>query len=161
MSVQVRRADVDDVEAIVAFGSFVVPAHYTPLLGAAAAHGQLSWWSHELITAAVTAERIHLATVDGTVVGMVETGQLEGEQVIWKLYVEPDSRGRSLGVELLHHATATLPVGTGHVLLEHFAGNKRAGAFYEREGFVVVDIQSDDSGDPRAAVVWRRREIKT
>ena len=159
MSVLIRRAVAEDVDAIVAFGAAVVPAHYAPLLGAAAAQDQLSWWRRELTSSAVTAGRVHLAVVGEATVGVCETGELDGEQVIWKLYLAPESRGRSLGVELLRHAVAALPDEPGHVLVEHFAGNIRAGRFYEREGFAVVGTQPAGSGDPKAAVVWRRAEL--
>ncbi len=84
---------------------------------------------------------------------------MDGEQVIWKLYLAPDSRGRSLGVGLLHQAMAALPDGSGHVLVEHCAGNTRAGNFYEREGFAVIDTKPASSGDPKAAIVWRRAQL--
>lgn len=159
MRVRVRKAEARDVEAIVAFGAAVVPAHYTPILGASAAQAQLSWWQPERISSAVTADRVHLAVVGDEVVGVCETGEMDGEPVIWKLYLAPEFRGRSLGVELLHQAIAALPDGPGHVLVEHVAGNIRAGSFYEREGFAIVDTEPASSGDPKAAIVWRRAEL--
>lgn len=159
MSVQVRRAEAGEVDAIVAFGATVVPPHYTPILGARAAQAQLSWWQQGRISTAVAAGRVHLAVADDAIVGMCETGEMDGEQVIWKLYLAPESRGRSLGVELLRQAVAALPGEPGHVLVEHVAGNTRAGAFYEREGFAVVDTEPASSGDPNAAIVWRRAEL--
>jgi ribosomal protein S18 acetylase RimI-like enzyme len=155
----VRGAEPGDVEAIVGFGSAVVPAHYEPILGEAAALGQLAWWGPDRMVAAVAAGRVVVAEVAGRVVGVVETGELGGEQVVWKLYLAPEVRGRSLGVELLRHAVATLPVGVDHVLVEHVAGNARAAAFYERQGFEVVRTEPARSGDPAAAVVWRRLDL--
>lgn len=145
--------------AIVAFGSAVVPTHYRPILGPAAAQAQLDWWGEQRMASAVAAGRVHLAVLGDAVVGVVETGAMGGEQVIWKLYVEPRWRGRSLGVRLLERAVAALPDGTRTVLVEHFAGNTRAGAFYEREGFGVVRTEAAESGDAQATVVWRRLEL--
>lgn len=159
MSVQVRVAEADDMDAIVAFGSAVVPPHYTPVIGARAAQEQLTWWTSERLAAALTAGRVHVAVAEGSVVGVSQTGELAGEQVIWKLYLAPEFRGRSLGVELLGHAIGALPAGTDHVLVEHFAGNVRASTFYEREGFRVVSTEPASSGDPNAAIVWRRLEL--
>lgn len=156
---QVRRAKAGDVDAVVAFGSAVIPPHYTPILGARAAQAQLTWWTPQRIAPAVTAGRVHVAVSDEALVGVSETGDLAGKQVIWKLYLAPDFRGRSLGVELLRHAIAALPAEIDHVLVEHFAGNTRAGTFYEREGFTVVDTEPASSGVPNAAVVWRRLEL--
>ncbi len=32
--------------------------------------------------------------------------------------------------------------------------------FYEREGFMVVNTEPASSGDPNAAIVWRRLELR-
>jgi len=45
------------------------------------------------------------------------------------------------------------------VLLVHVAGNARAAAFYEREGFVPLRTDPALDGDPAAAVVWRVRVL--
>lgn len=161
MDVRIRRAEAADVDAIVAFGAAVIPPHYTPILGADGAQGQLSWWTPERIAPAVAAGRCHVAVADDTVVGVCQTGEMDGERVIWKLYLAPEYRGRSLGVELLRHAIAALPPETDHILVEHFAGNTRAGAFYEREGFREVRTEPASTGDPNAAVVWRRLDLST
>src|SRR5689334_14928236 len=102
MGETIRKAELGDVDAIVAFGAAVVPQHYTPILGPHAAQAQLSWWTAARMTPAVEAGRVHVATA-GTreVVGVCQTGELGGEQVIWKLYLAPEYRGRSLGVQLL------------------------------------------------------------
>lgn len=168
VKVHIRPANPADVDAIVAFARAVVPAHYAPILGEEAAHGQLAWWTSERIAGSVAAGRIQVAVADDTIVGVVETGELAGEQVIWKLYLAPDSRGSGWGRELLHRAIAALPPDTDHVLVEHFAGNIRAGRFYEREGFVEVDSGSGESGgsdgardvDATDAVVWRRLDLR-
>lgn len=155
----VRPAVDSDVPAIEAFAADVVPAHYAPILGAHAANDQLRWWSNERLTNAVAEARVQLAVSAGTLLGVCETGALDREQVIWKLYLSPGARGRGLGVALLEHAIAALPAGTEYVMLEHFAGNTRAAAFYQREGFEVVRIEPAASGDPSAAVVWRCRDL--
>lgn len=160
MSVSLRMAEPNDVDAIVAFGARVVPPHYTPILGADAAQAQLAWWTRDRIEPAVMAGRVHVAVVGHAVVGVSETGEFNGEQVIWKLYLAPDFRGRSLGIELLRHCVDALPAGFGHVLVEHVAGNARAGSFYQREGFKVIHTEAARSDDQNAAVVWRRLELE-
>ncbi len=151
-----RPACVSDVPAIVSFGAVVVPPHYAPILGESAAQAQLAWWTADRIRSAVGARRVHVALAGDSIVGVAETGELAGEQVVWKLYLDPDFRGRSLGQQLLHHVIALLPEGTDQVFVEHFAGNARAGAFYEREGFTVVKKEPAGSDDPDSVVVWRR-----
>src|SRR3954467_15280552 len=158
MGVTIRTATTDDVDAIVAFGSAVVPHYYAPILGERAAHAQLAWWTPERLSAAVLAGRLHVAsTADGEVVGVCQTGELAHDQVVWKLYLAAEYRGRSLGVELLRHAVASLPDGVDHVDVEHFAGNAGAAKFYEREGFTVIRTDPARSGESaNSAIVWRR-----
>ncbi len=161
MSAVIRRADRGDLEAIVAFGSAVIPPYYTPILGEDAAQAQLAWWSLGRMAPAVEADRVHVAAMDHDVVGVCQTGELAGEQVIWKMYLAPAYRGRSLGVELLRQAIASLPPGVGHVDVEHFAGNTRAAKFYEREGFKVLRTDAAVTGElPNSAIVWRRRQLR-
>lgn len=160
VSVHVRAAHRAEVDSIVAFARAVVPPHYAPILGNDAANEQLKWWTADRIGSAVAAGRVHVAVADDAIVGVAETGALGDEQVIWKLYLAPDFRGRGLGRELLAHAVAALPVGTAEVQVEHFAGNDRAGGFYERVGFVVDKTVSARSGEHRADIVWRRLRIE-
>ena len=161
MGVNVRNAELEDLDAIVAFGSAVIPRYYTPILGERAAQAQLAWWSLDRMAPAVEADRVHVAATDRDVVGVCQTGELAGEQVIWKMYLAPEHRGRSLGVELLRQAIASLPPGAGHVHVEHFAGNTRAAKFYEREGFTVIRTDPAPTGEsPNSAIIWRRRQLR-
>lgn len=161
MAVTIRKADLDDLDAISEFAAAVVPEHYTPILGELAAHEQLTWWTPERMTPAVEVGRVHLAISDtGDLVGVCQTGELDGDQVIWKLYLAPDHRGRSLGVELLRHAIRSLPEHTDHVHVEHFAGNTGAARFYEREGFQVIrTVPAPPDLPPSHAIVWRRLHL--
>jgi ribosomal protein S18 acetylase RimI-like enzyme len=159
MGVHIRRATLSDVEGVVAFASAVVPSHYTPILGADAAQAQLAWWTPQRMASAVEAGRVHIAVTGVAVVGVCETGEMDSEQVIWKLYLRPEFRGRSIGVKLLRAAIAALPNDCQAVLVEHFAGNARAGSFYEREGFQLVKTEPAGTGDPNAAIVWRRLDL--
>lgn len=156
---EVRPARTDEVEAVRAFGEAVVPAHYAPILGEDRAQRQLAWWTVERLAGAQGAGRLHVASDDGRIVGVCETGEYDGEQVIWKLYLAREARGRSLGVTLMNEAIDALPGSPDHVLVEHLAGNTRAAAFYEREGFTVLRVEPDSGGDRVADVVWRRRAV--
>jgi ribosomal protein S18 acetylase RimI-like enzyme len=161
MGVTIRRADLGDVDAIVAFGVAVVPEHYTPILGQRAAQAQLAWWTPERIAPAIEGARVHVATNERReLVGACQTGEAGGEQVIWKLYLAPEYRGRSLGVELLRHAISALPEETDHVYVEHFAGNTSAARFYERHGFEVIRTDLAPAGfSPGNTIVWRRLQL--
>lgn len=161
MGLNVRHADLDDLEAIVAFGAAVIPPYYTPILGERAAQAQLAWWSVDRMAPALEANRVHVAAMDRDVVGVCETGELAGEQVIWKMYLAPEYRCRSLGVEMLRQAVASLPPGTDRVDVEHFAGNTGAAKFYEREGFKIIRTDPVPAGgSPNSAIVWRRRPVR-
>ena len=161
MEVTVRKANHGDVDAIVAFGAAVIPEHYAPILGQQDAQAQLAWWTPDRILPAVEAGRVHVATTDGRdVVGVCQTGEMNGEQVIWKLYLAPDYRGRSIGLELLRQAISGLPRHADRVDVEHFAGNTSAAKFYEREGFKVVRTDPPPSGkSPDHAILWRRLKL--
>ncbi len=162
MEATIRAATADDIDAIAIFGSAVVPHYYTPILGDRAAHAQLAWWTRERLSPAVQAGRLHVAaTAEGEIVGVCQTGELANEQVIWKLYLAAEYRGRSLGGALLRHAVASLPEGVDHVDVEHFAGNNGAARFYQREGFTVIRTEPAPSGESSSsAIVWRRLPLR-
>lgn len=156
MPVSIRLADVDDLDAIARFADDVVPAHYTPILGEEGARAQLDWWTADRMKPAVEAGHVHVAVAGRAIVGVVQTGILDGDCVVWKLYLAPAFRGQSIGADLLRHAIAPFKEVADHVLVEHFAGNTKAADFYERHGWRVVRTEAARSGDPHAAVVWRR-----
>lgn len=158
--VVIRPATAHDLDALVAFGEAVVPAHYTPIIGETAAQAQLDlWWRRERFEAALS-HGLLLVAADGRVlVGVCEVGEWEGEPVVWKLYVRPENRGRGVGEALLEAAVAEAPRSASRILLEHLAGNERAAAFYERRGFRHVRTDPAQSGDPAAAIVWRALDL--
>ncbi len=154
--VVVRLASEHDVDAIAAFGVAVVPPHYQPIIGHAAAAEQVElWWTPERLRAALADGALLVAEHGDELVGVAEVGEWEADPVIWKLFVRADRRGRGIGRTLLRAALAELPHPASRVVLEHFAGNERAAAFYERQGFVHLRTDPAASGEPAAAAVWR------
>lgn len=154
----VRDARHDDMAAICGFGQAHIRPHYAPLIGAEAADGQVRrWWNETQIGAAVAAELVVVAEADGQIVGVGQRGRREADHVVYKLYVHPRRRGRGLGPRLLAALTAQLPADADRLWIEHFVANERAGAFYEREGFVVERIEASPTDDPALGVVWRAR----
>lgn len=159
---EVRVAGPGDVAALRRFGEAHVRAHYTPLIGAAAADAQVrDWWNETHLGAAVAAGLVVVAEAGGELLGVGQRGRRRADHVVYKLYVHPRQRGRGLGPRLLDALAAQLPAGTGRLYLEHFAANERAGAFYEREGFTVDRIEPSPTGDPALAVVWRVKPLVT
>jgi GNAT superfamily N-acetyltransferase len=155
-----RTAGPDDVAAICAFGEAHVRAHYAPLIGAAAADGQVrSWWNATHVGGAVADGRVLVAESGGRVVGVGQRGRNGADHVVYKLYVHPGHRGRGLGVRLLDALVGALPADADRLYIEHFAANERAGAFYEREGYAVERIEPSATDDPGLGVVWRVRSL--
>lgn len=157
----IRRARAEDVAAICAFGAAELPPHYGPLIGAAAAAALVDeWWNPRITADAVEAGLLWIVRdPTGDVVGVGEVGSLDGEPVVYKLYVAASRRGEGIGARLLEAMIATLPDGVARVLLEHVAANHRAAAFYERQGFVLDRIEVVDPAAPERDVVWRSRPL--
>ena len=157
-SVVVRDAGTDDVPAICAFGATHVPPHYAPLIGVQAAHAQVSrWWTEEQIRPAVSAGLVVVAEAGSGIVGVGQRGWDGADHVIYKLYVDPRHRGGGLGPRLIEALEHRLPPDAVRLCVEHFAGNARAGAFYEREGFTVERTVPSADGNDALDVVWRVR----
>jgi GNAT superfamily N-acetyltransferase len=157
-----RVAEHDDVGAICRFGLAYVRPHYAPLIGANAADGQVrTWWNEPDVEAAVAHGLVVVAEADGDLVGVGQRGRRESDHVIHKLYVHPRHRGHGLGPRLLEALTTQLPADADRLYIEHFVGNDRAGAFYEREGFTVESVEPGPADNPALGVVWRVRPLST
>ncbi|GAA0925904.1 GNAT family N-acetyltransferase [Virgisporangium aurantiacum] len=142
------------------FGVEHVPPHYAPLIGAEAAAEQVRrWWNAAEIGRAVAEGLVVVAEVGGVVVGVGQRGRRGDEHVVYKLYVDPGFRSRGIGPRLIDALIGHLPSDADRLYIEHFVGNGRAGAFYEREGFTVDRIEPSASGDPARGVVWRVRRL--
>jgi GNAT superfamily N-acetyltransferase len=84
-----------------------------------------------------------LAWEDGTALGLLV---LDGSEVDW-LFVDPMAQSRGVGSALIQHAKTCRPNG---LALWVFESNRRAQAFYERHGFVIVD-RTDGAGNEEKA----------
>lgn len=159
-SAVVRAATPDDVARITGFGRRHVARYYAPILGAAVAAAQVrQWWTEARTADATAAGLVVVAEAGGELVGVAELGRWAGAPVVWKLYVHPDHRGGGLGPRLLAAVEDLVEDDDERLLLEHFAGNERAAAFYEREGFTVDRVEPSASGRREHDVVWRSRPL--
>ncbi|MEH3079162.1 MAG: GNAT family N-acetyltransferase [Quadrisphaera sp.] len=157
----VRRATEEDVPRITRFGRTHVARHYAPILGAAAAAAQVRrWWTDAATAEAAAAGLVVVAEAGGELLGVAQLGRWEGAPVVCKLYVHPDHRGSGLGPRLLAAVEELVVDDDERLLLEHFAGNQRAAAFYEREGFSVDRVEPSPSGRREHDVVWRSRLLR-
>ena len=158
----VRDAVPADVAAICRFGEDHIRPHYAPLIGPEAAEAQVrQWWNATAIGTAVGQGLAVVADLDGRIVGVGQRGLSGADHVVYKLYVHPGHRGRGLGPRLLDALVEQLPADADRLSIEHFAANERAGAFYEREGFPTARIEPSPTDDPRLAVVWRTRDLRS
>jgi len=156
----IRKAEPTDLKNILAFGAAVVPVHYEPILGAEAAQRQVDmWWSEQRIAPAINKGHVYVASNGAQIIGVAEIGELDSGFVLWKLYLNPNCRGEGLGARLVSAVIADLPNSARSLQVEHFAGNERAGRFYEREGFQVERVDKSPSGNVNANVVWRHLEL--
>jgi GNAT superfamily N-acetyltransferase len=156
----VRNARGDDVAAICRFGEAHIRPHYAPLIGVEAAEAQVrAWWNEAHVGTAVAGGLVVVAEADGELVGVGQRGRNGPDHVVYKLYVDPQYRGRGVGPRLLDALIRRLPADVDRLYIEHVAANERAGAFYEREGFAVERVESSATGDPALAQVWRVRRL--
>lgn len=160
VDVVVRDARAADVGEICRFGEAHIPPHYAPLIGEAAAAAQVRrWWDARGISDAVASGLVVVADAGGELVGVAQRGSAGTDHVVYKLYVHPAHRGRGIGPMLLAAVTERLPHDATRLAIEHFAGNRRAAEFYEREGFAVDRVEPSPAGNPALDVVWRSRPV--
>ena len=115
------------------------------------------WWNETEIAAAVGRGVVVIAETSGTVIGVGQRGRYGAEHVVYKLYVHPQHRGQGLGPRLLAALVEQLPGDGQRLYIEHFVANERAGAFYERLGFVVDRVEPGPT--EALGVVWRVRRV--
>lgn len=156
--INVRRAAVDDVDAVREIGLKTWPVAYDGLVSPEfIADGLAQWWSPEAVERGITRGITLVAVVDEQVVGMVGLGQEAGFWVMWKLYVLPGYQGQGVGKALLDGAIGALPVGTDQLLLDVLVGNEQAIRFYRRNGFGAARSTPDrDLGDE---LIWMARAL--
>lgn len=90
-------------------------------------------------------EEIYVAIEAGRIIGLAAF--YRPADFLHSLYVA--ERGRGVGKALLDHISA---VADGRVSLKVQTANRRAQAFYAREGFRLVE----EGRDPPPGVAWRR-----
>jgi ribosomal protein S18 acetylase RimI-like enzyme len=134
--IEVRKAEVADVQAIREIGLTTWPVAYGSLVSPEfIADGLAKYWSPEAVEWGVRNGITLVADEDGQLVGMVGVGREDDFYVMWKLYVLPDHQGKGVGKALLDAAIEALPAGTTELLLDVLIGNEKAIGFYRANGF--------------------------
>jgi ribosomal protein S18 acetylase RimI-like enzyme len=77
--------------------------------------------------------------------------------VVEQLFVAPDDQGRGVGSALLAHAKRLRPSG---LTLFTLARNRRARAFYEKRGFVLLrfGVSAAPENEPDVFYAWRAKD---
>ncbi|WP_250005542.1 GNAT family N-acetyltransferase [Actinoplanes sp. M2I2] len=155
MTIEIRKAGPDDIEAIISVGQRTWPTTYGFAGPEYVAKGLETWWSTEAIRRSLENTTVLVAEEDGSVMG---TGNIDlrGEApIIWKLYVVPEAQGRGVGSALIKELFG---YADGRpVRLEYTDGNAPAADFYAAHGFVEIRREADERpGWPAAVWVERR-----
>ena len=154
MTLEIRAATDEDVDAIRAVGELTWPPTYRFAGDEYVAHGLATWWSDEAIRRSLMTTATMVAVLDGRVVGVGNLDLHRDPRTIWKLYVVPAAQGSGAGSALLRELVRL--AGDVTVTLEYVDGNDRAAAFYERQGFREVRRQAPQvAGGPDT--VWMER----
>ena len=152
---KIRKARLDDVEAIISVGQRTWPTTYTFAGPEYIAKGLETWWSTEAIRRSLESTTVLVAEEDGSVTG---TGNIDlrGEApIIWKLYVVPEAQGTGVGSALIRELFGY--AGRRPVRLEYTDGNAPAAGFYAAHGFVEIRREANENpGWPEAVWVERR-----
>lgn len=136
MSITVRSAALEDLDAVIAVGHRTWPSAYEPIAGAEyVRRGLAKWWTADATRPGIEAGRVLVAESDGSVVGMAGFGPVDDAIVLWKLYVVPEAQGTGAGSALMREVIARASRTHKTLRLEFVEGNTRAEAFYRSHGF--------------------------
>ncbi len=159
MTVTLRKAVYDDAEAVVAVGHATWPVTYGPIAGDDYVRmGLERWWTVDGSLPGILAGRCTVAEVDGRIVAVGLVGPMDGDLVLFRLYVMPDHQGQGLGATLLEQILEDARQ-SGHqtIRLSYLEGNDGARRFYERHGFVEDHREPTGAGVPDS--VWMIRDL--
>jgi ribosomal protein S18 acetylase RimI-like enzyme len=93
--------------------------------------------------------RYYQILADGQMAGFASLGPTTepGVAKLHKLYVVPEVHGRGLGKRLLNHCeTEMVQIGARRLILAVNKRNAKAIAFYQRNGFAVIESVVNDIG---------------
>lgn len=142
----IREATPGDAHALHDLGAAVTYPTYAPVAGEGYAEFVMeTWWEAGYIAESMERTTHYIAERDGEVLGTAVVGALDGEPVLWKLYVLPAEHGGGIGSALL--ATVIDAVdGAEHLQLSYIDGNEHAAGFYRAKGFAYVRTEADSGG---------------
>jgi ribosomal protein S18 acetylase RimI-like enzyme len=158
MALVIRKATMDDLDAVLAVGHRTWPATYEGIAGADYVQAGLAkWWSAEATSPAIRQGRLTVAQLDGEVVGMASVGREEDHLVLWRLYVLPEHHGQGIGSALLRTVLEEADGRYAEIRLSYTEGNTPAAHFYRSRGFVETHHEAGGGGVPDQ--VWMSRRV--
>jgi ribosomal-protein-alanine N-acetyltransferase len=136
----IRPLTVDDLDLVVALEAANQPAP----------------WSEGVFRDELAAEnRVYLAADEDGVVGFGGVMLVGDEAHVTNLLVDPEWRGRGIGLELmLGLIAAGLSDGARHLTLEVRSKNEAARGLYARLGLAPVGVRQGYYGDDDALILW-------
>jgi len=153
MTVLIRTADGNDLNAVLEVGHRTWPVTYGPIAGEDyVAMGLAKWWTKDATTPAIRAGRVTVAEVDGDVVGIASVGPHEHDLALWKLYVLPEAQGKRIGSALLESVVTRATGDYAHIRVSYLEGNTAAEGFYRSKGFVEIGREHGGDGIPDS--IW-------
>lgn len=158
MTLIIRAADGNDLNAVINVGRRTWPVTYEPIAGADyVAMGLAKWWTEAATIPAIRAGRVTVAELDGNVVGIASVGPDEHHLVLWKLYVLPEYQGQGIGSALVESVVAAARGMHEQIRISYLIGNTGAEAFYRGKGFVEISRESGGDGIPDS--IWMQLEL--
>jgi len=143
----IREATPADAPALHELGAAVTWPTYAPIAGAEyAAYVMDTWWRSDYIAESMSRTTHYVAERDDQVIGTAVVGTLDGDPVLWKLYVLPSEHGAGVGTALLEAVVEYVGDGAGRLLLSYIEGNEHAAAFYRARGFTFVRAEPGSGG---------------
>ena len=159
MALTIRKAEMADLDAVLAVGHRTWPVTYEGIAGADYVQAGLAkWWSAEATSPAIRQGRLTVAEVDGEVVGMASVGREQDHLVLWRLYVLPEHQGQGVGSALLAAVLEEAAGSYPEIRLSYTEGNTPAAHFYRSRGFVETHHEAGGGGVPDQ--VWMTRPLR-
>ncbi len=153
MSIEVRDARSEDADAIARVARSSWTDTYGGIFEPEFIEGFLArnYAVERLVEATREAERrgevFLVAERDGGIVGYLHFGVGRGGPHLFRIYADPIAYGSGVGSALLDELHTRLDErGIGSYDLEVHERNERGRAFYDRKGFVIVDVPTTSPG---------------
>ena len=150
MNVQLRAATQADAQ-VVATILIRTRAEFMPYAPAAHSEAEIRTWVREEL---IPGGGVVVATFENAPIGVMATSTAGGFAWITQLAVAPELVGRGVGSRLLAYALAEL---ASPIRLYTFQANTAARRFYERHGFVAIELTDGQGNEERCPDVLYER----